>query len=320
MPSDQSQLAVRPVTGRIDSLDSIRRLAALAVLLSHFCGVFVMSNAVNTVVNLPVVNIGIDGKAGVAMFFVLSGFVLARPYLRVSPGGGFASVNVGSFYLRRVTRIYIPFLFVLVLSAAVCTWLFRRHTTLPPQTGWFSGFWCCPVTARDLLKQCGFLLHDGQRQMLNQDWSLGVELKASLLLPIYVFIARKSFLALAATGLGLAIFMGTGHYQLSFVMGVLLACFIPAVLPKLKAAASRVRAAIFVGGVLAYGTRLLTQLISEHSQIPVLPEKIIWTMTALGCVAILLAALSSRRLDMVLNHPSLTFLGTSRTASIYCTL
>jgi peptidoglycan/LPS O-acetylase OafA/YrhL len=92
-------------------------------------------------------------------------------------------------------------------------------------------------------------------------------------------------------------------------MGVLLAYFIPAILPKLKAAASRVRAAFFVVGVLAYGTRLLTKLSSEKWQISALPEKIIWTITALGCVAILLAALSSRRLDMVLNHPSLTFLG-----------
>jgi peptidoglycan/LPS O-acetylase OafA/YrhL len=310
MRSNKAQPATtRVASGRIDSLDSIRGLAALAVLLSHFCGIFILSNAARAFLALPVLNSCVDGKAAVVMFFVLSGFVLARPYLLPSPQGRFAPIDLISFYLKRLTRIYLPFLFVLILSAIARTWFFHHYTTTPPQDEWFASFWCCLVTAHDFLKQCGFLMHDYPRQLINQDWSLGVELKASILLPFYVLIARKSFLLLAASGSALAIFLSTGHFHLSFVMGVLLAYFTPVILPRMQAAAPKVRATFLFIGLLAYETRLWVKVLSEKWHVPGLSEKLIWIITALGCVCILLVALSSKRLDTTLNHRALTFLG-----------
>ena len=69
---------------RMEFLDSIRGLAALVVLLSHSF-IFEWPKAVSQFINLPFVNLAFNGKEAVAMFFVLSGFVLSRQYL--SPPG-----------------------------------------------------------------------------------------------------------------------------------------------------------------------------------------------------------------------------------------
>src|ERR1700742_1415897 len=69
---------------RIEFLDSIRGLAALAVLLSHAAGVLVAPAFFFYVLHIPLLNAGFDGKAAVAMFFLLSGLVLSRPYLKIN--------------------------------------------------------------------------------------------------------------------------------------------------------------------------------------------------------------------------------------------
>lgn len=64
------------VSNRIESLDSIRGIAALAVLMGHTVGSFAWPLAWS---KIPFINIFFEGYPAVIMFFVLSGFVLSRP-------------------------------------------------------------------------------------------------------------------------------------------------------------------------------------------------------------------------------------------------
>jgi hypothetical protein len=70
---------------RIEFLDSIRGLAALFVLLSHTIGAFAWPASFFAMARWPFISILFDGKAAVAMFFVLSGYVLAKPYVEIVP-------------------------------------------------------------------------------------------------------------------------------------------------------------------------------------------------------------------------------------------
>jgi peptidoglycan/LPS O-acetylase OafA/YrhL len=67
-----------PVEGdglyRVHSLDGLRGVAASAVLLSHF-------SYVVAVPHMPMVVAAIPSRLPVLVFFVLSGFVLALPFL-----------------------------------------------------------------------------------------------------------------------------------------------------------------------------------------------------------------------------------------------
>ena len=100
-------------SGRIDSLNSLRGLAALIVLLHH-C--YYMLDGSKTgelsIVRLSPLRLFIAGHAAVIVFFLLSGFVLALPYRSEQP-------NALCFIIRRACRIYIPFASAIFLSAAV---------------------------------------------------------------------------------------------------------------------------------------------------------------------------------------------------------
>src|SRR5271156_5465308 len=122
---------------RLESLDSIRGLAALSVLLGHTLGMF---NWPTTYINWrgwPVLNMITDGRSAVAMFFVLSGFVLARPFLTTPQ----KTMNIPAFYFRRITRIWLPWFFVFIASLAARHWLMRDYQTHPPVANWFAQIW-----------------------------------------------------------------------------------------------------------------------------------------------------------------------------------
>ena len=82
---------------RIDYFDSLRGLAALAVLLGHSF-IFQWPPAVAKWASFPILHLAVDGRAAVAMFFVLSGFVLSRPYFMALAGGS-APENLSADFL-----------------------------------------------------------------------------------------------------------------------------------------------------------------------------------------------------------------------------
>lgn len=289
---------------RIEFLDSVRGLAAAAVLFSHVVGVLVLTPFLSSLFHIPLVNACVDGKGAVAMFFVLSGFVLSRPYVKpVTATTPPRTVRVPPFYVKRITRIYIPFVTVLTLSLVAKLWWFRSYTTIPPPSNWFLQFWNEPLKLHDFLRQCLFLVHDQRQQLLIQDWSLGVELKASALLPFLLLIFRRGKWWLLAIA-GALLLWNTGQYYISFILGILLAANLEFLISKIG---NKRPGWLLLAGLFCYQARLFFQFLNV-SQGEV-AEKAIWTIGSMGCVLILLAVFSSQRIQTVLNHGYFVFLG-----------
>ena len=289
---------------RLDSLDSIRGLAALAVLLGHTVGAFSWPADWT---RLPILNILFDGRSAVTMFFVLSGFVLSRPYLGSSTAGQPPrQLCLRTFYLRRLTRIYLPWLFVFALSALAQIYVPRTDATVPSTSAWLQGFWHFHLSAANALRQCAFLQHDHSQLLIPQDWSLGVELKGSALIPLFLFLMRKHVFLLLGVGLLLLFCVPTGHYYVSFIFGVMAARYYGTLEARLASFTTRAKLGTLCVGLLLYQVRLPA---SSFGPISNGIEKVVWCIAGLGCVLILITSLGSNRIERALSHGIFVGLG-----------
>ena len=124
-----------PEKGFIIALESIRGLAALSVALFHSFHLLPVDGVRvydRTLWNIPstdgllmrLIMIPFNGGAGVSLFFVLSGFVLALSLYRDDRQ---AAAKAGSFFARRIFRIYptlaINIVLIAVVIAAIATYV-----------------------------------------------------------------------------------------------------------------------------------------------------------------------------------------------------
>jgi peptidoglycan/LPS O-acetylase OafA/YrhL len=127
------------------------------------------------------------------------------------------------------------------------------------------------------------------------------------LIPLFLFLAHRrriSWLVLLAV-LFLA-FVGTGHYYVSFIIGVMVAQYGHHLVARLRSAGSLAKVVVFMTGLLLYQGYGLT--ISWLPETPT-TRKWGWVITSLGCAVILLSTFSSSRLQGWLNHKAPAFLG-----------
>jgi peptidoglycan/LPS O-acetylase OafA/YrhL len=92
----------------LPGLNGLRAIAALSVVIGH-----VTSYSYSTF-NLPKVNIGFDG---VTLFFVISGFLIT--YLLLQEAKATNTVDVKSFYMRRILRIWPIYYLIILISLLV---------------------------------------------------------------------------------------------------------------------------------------------------------------------------------------------------------
>ncbi len=294
---------------RLEFLDSLRGLAALFVLLSHTFGAFVWPDSYIKMATLPFVSIVFNGPEAVVMFFLLSGFVLSRPYFPMdAQNSSTRKLFLPTFYLRRLIRIWPPWFFVFILSIVAKKYFFREPPTLPPISSWLERYWHTPLTLADYLKQCAFLLHDGRKLLLNQDWSLGIELKGSLLVPLYIFLVggTKRFRWLVLLAAGLVVLIPNSHYYLVFMTGVLVARFEAALLGIFSKLSRAARLAVFISGLILYQSfGLYPEYTGEGHRI----AQVCWLLTGFGCALIVISVVGSPSLRELLSHWSVVHLG-----------
>jgi len=96
----------------VPELESLRFVAIASVFFAHLNGYLTQRSSAPWVLSArgsAVDNFLRQGRLGVQLFFVISGFVLALPFARQRLGLA-RPVKLGAYYLRRLTRLEPPFL------------------------------------------------------------------------------------------------------------------------------------------------------------------------------------------------------------------
>ena len=168
------QLVFEKITGnnsQIKSLDGLRAIAVLLVFLEHISGHGVILASLFDFTKTGM------GRSGVYLFFVLSSFLLTSQFLRPNIDLNNSKMWL-NYALRRVLRIYPLYIFVLLVYLVFPS--FKYDIT-------------------DVLNH--LTLQEG----LNHFWTIVVEIKYYLILPVFVWF----FVIILRRKLPLAILNGT---------------------------------------------------------------------------------------------------------------
>lgn len=288
---------------RIDYLDSLRGLAAMSVVCSHFVlGYTDWQHWPGLLVDSPL-HVWWDGFAAVSLFFVLSGFVLSLKYFE-RDGQPAASLRLPEFVVGRLARISVPFVGVLALSFVVQRlWMDRAVLEGAGATSWMLSFWNGPVSVRDFLRQAVLIRPGGIIKLLPQDWTLTVELNVSFIVPMMVLVAARGRSWLLAFAAVATVFLKADPFVVHFAMGVVLA----SMLGELRSgfADSRgARLALGTVGFLLYASRY-----AVARWVPQVPDAILWFLTGVGAALLLVTTLVSPSVQRLLLHPVLRWMG-----------
>lgn len=207
---------------RVAALDGLRGVAALVVVVHHvlctnptwYRGMLGPGGAA---VEYSPLHPLLDGTFAVYVFFVLSGVVL--PWRLAQQG------SLRAFYAQRLLRLYVPVWAALAFSVG----LYYLVPRLPVGDLWMAAH-AGSGNARALV---GAATLTAQGPMINGVlWSLRWEIVFSLLVPLYVLVARRlgtlasALLAVELLGI-VAAGMFSGHASLQYLpmfgVGVLLA-------------------------------------------------------------------------------------------------
>lgn len=167
-----SRIPAKPA--RFIELDSLRGLAALTVFLYHLQLLWAQDvQPASPAVRFLLMQVAPFGTESVMLFFVLSGFVLSLPAISGRPQTYF------TFAVRRVFRIYVPYLAAIAVSVAGAFWL---HGTVT-RSAWFHAYWSEPVNWCLVGQHVLFVGTYNTEQFDPPIWSLVQEMRISLIFP-----------------------------------------------------------------------------------------------------------------------------------------
>lgn len=226
------------VSRRFEELDSLRGIAAVAVIFHHYLYLLPpicdqQNLAKYWLITHTPLHMFWAGREAVLFFFVLSGFVLSLPFHS-------RSVPYGPFIVKRILRIYMPYLAAVGIAFAASQ-LFSRGG-IPELSRWFNSKWIDPITWSDAIQHVLLIGSFKNGQFNPVLWSLVHEMRISLLFPlIMLLVTRRHWLTSLAVGFvisGVAQYLthhfdaielpkqdyiATFEYIILFVVGALLA-------------------------------------------------------------------------------------------------
>lgn len=293
---------------RLDSLDGLRGIAAVIVMLYHL-----------SLVARPFIDTGRTGDAwwwltqtplkaltagteAVLVFFVLSGVVVTLPALRT----GFSWLG---YYGGRLLRIYLPVWGSIALAAALMVVVPRHLEAVTPDS------WLARASARTL--DLGQLLREASLWPSTYDvnnvlWSLRWEIIFSVLLPAFVavgLLARRQWflavvLSVSAMIAGRILHIDALVYLPVFLLGVLMAVRMPDLrrwaaqrTPRFWAIATGISLFLLIGSWLL---RPVEQAITAD---------VLWALAGLGAAGLIVVALGSPAVSRVLSSRVPRWLG-----------
>jgi len=199
--------------------------------------------------------IGATGAFGVSLFFVLSAYLITELLLREKEVVG--SLDVKSFYIRRILRIWPLYFFFLALAAALQWFVPGQHI------GWRAGLMFSALAGNWYIVFLGF-----PSSVIFPLWSVSIEEQFYLTWPLIVRRVSQTTIAAIAVGLlGVAtavrFYLGAHHrfeseiwcntlVQLDpIAAGILIAVLLRGAVPQLSRLA---RAAMILAGVACLAT------------------------------------------------------------------
>lgn len=185
LPSRVFQRSINPASYRPE-IDGLRFFAIMNVMIGHLLErvlrfwVEPTPALDNTLIN-SVMHFFASPNQGVLLFFAISGFIIAKQMQDV-PAGKFNADFVGKYYVRRMTRIFPPYYFILLSSFFVFYFL----DLTPPGLNRSAG---SDIPLPQSLLASLFYMHgavfDSLPRLFALGWSLEVEVQFYLLAPLF---------------------------------------------------------------------------------------------------------------------------------------
>lgn len=165
-PAADHQTPARPKSRYIPALDGLRTLAVVAVVLYHL--------------NLTWAQ---GGLLGVTIFFVLSGYLITRLLLNEVAKTG--RIDLKSFWIRRIRRLFPAVVTVVVVTCALCTifnhvMLTKMRPDILPSLLFFNNWW-------QIAQDISYFNALGDPSPLTHFWSLAIEEQFYLIWPPLLF-------------------------------------------------------------------------------------------------------------------------------------
>jgi peptidoglycan/LPS O-acetylase OafA/YrhL len=144
-----------------------------------------------------------NSALAVIVFFVLSGYVLALPYIRGT------QIPYRHFLVRRFCRIYIPF--AASLSVALLLYHLTDRRPIRATSTWFNTLWPLSMGLSGVAKHLLMLGTAANIKLNPVMWSLIYEMRISLLFPLLIMCCKNSTFAIV----GALSVLATSDYALS---------------------------------------------------------------------------------------------------------
>jgi peptidoglycan/LPS O-acetylase OafA/YrhL len=178
---------------RIEPLDTLRGMAAMNVVIFHclisynlfnlanYKGIF--GNTLVKIFTVTPLHILWAGKEAVLLFFVLSGFVLSIPYVNNR------APSYGAFVIKRIFRIYIPYVIIMGISVLLVMFL-GEYNNIQGLSNTYLARWDHPVSLKSIVAYI-LMLNVDTANVNGVVWTLFIEMKASILFPFIMLIITK---------------------------------------------------------------------------------------------------------------------------------
>ncbi|WP_419955085.1 acyltransferase family protein [Neobacillus niacini] len=310
---------------RYEELDSLRGIAALTVVINHFFNVIPMFFNANNypnglllkILKFTPVHIFWAGHEAVILFFVLSGFVLALPFLKNKQG------SYKDFLVKRFFRIYIPY--ICAVTAAIILKMTISRNGIEELGKWFNFAWTEDITLSQILHHL-FVLGDFKNYVFDPViWSLIHELRISLVFPfIMILVIKYNYkicLGFALTASVISYYVKTSilyklnymdystsfvdslHYMSMFIVGALLAKYREKLQEYIK---NRLTNMILFGSAILFYTYPWWFLIYNESVHKYVIND--WMIT-IGATIFIILSFSSKVFSTILSLGIFKFLG-----------
>jgi peptidoglycan/LPS O-acetylase OafA/YrhL len=303
---------------RFLELDSLRGLAALTVVFSHFMLVYNfnfrdtqnLGLGMNWYKYTPLHVFWAGGEA-VVLFFVLSGFVLFLPFTKNK------TFSYKGFITKRIFRIY-PASIVAIL-VGILLYNISSGNMRMINSQWVNGMWAKNSNGWDTLSDLALFGYGGTgvNPVL---WSLIHEIRLSFLFPIIAFAILKYnwkivlFFSLVISLGGLVLLTtfessntsvsSTLLYSSTFVIGALLAKHINGLTEQVSNLSTVLKLFMFIGALLLYvGGWLISNQLVIHNNFT-----LSWA-TTIGASIFIILSLSSIRISNILKFKVVQYFG-----------